>query len=179
MNPGLHCSCFIATSVDGYVAGSLGEIDWLFASGEYGYEAYLTKVDVVIMGRATYETCVGRGDWPYVGKRAIVLTNRPVAALPDVEYRSGDVQELVERLEEDGAQHLSVIGGGDIVSQFRRIGRIDEWIISMHPIVLGMGLPLFHAGFPRSLVELVRCQAFPSGLVQLHYRSVPTFTTVA
>ena len=172
-------SCFIATSLDGYIAGALGEIDWLFSDADYGYAAYYATVDTVLLGRGTYETALSFGDWPYSGKRAIILTNRPVRALPDVEYRSGDVEALVEQLAHEGARHVWLVGGGDVVGQFRRAGLVDEWIISIHPVLLGAGLPLFPHGLPRSSVEFTRHEVFPSGLVQVQYRTLDAADTVA
>lgn len=172
-------SCFIATSLDGFVAGPLGEIDWLFSDGDYGYAAFYASVDAVLMGRATYETSLTFGDWPYHGKRTIVLTNRPVQALSDVEYRAGEVSHIIEQLSNDGTQHVWLIGGGDVVGQCRRAGVVDEWIISIHPVLLGDGLPLFPHGLPRQNLELVRSESFASGLVQLHFRSVVSMDSVA
>ena len=172
-------SCFIATSLDGFIAGPLGEIDWLFSDADYGYTAYFASVDAVLMGRTTYETSLTFGDWPYPGKRAVVLTHRPVHALPGVEYRAGDVATVIEQLSNDGTQHVWLIGGGDVVGQCRRAGLVDEWIISIHPVLLGSGLSLFPHGLPRDSLELIRSEAFGSGLVQVHYRGVSSMASVA
>jgi dihydrofolate reductase len=172
-------SCFIATSADGYIAGPRGEIDWLFSDADYGYTAYFASVDAVVMGRATYETALGFGDWVYAGKRAWVLTNRPVTALPEVDYRSGDVEEVVADIARAGCRHVWLVGGGDVVGQFRRAGLVDEWIISLHPVLLGAGLPLFPPGLPRGELELLSAEGFPSGLVQVRYRTVERMAPVA
>ena len=172
-------SCFIATSLDGYIAGPVGEIDWLFSDQDYGYTPFYASIDTVLLGRGTYETALSFGDWPYKGKRAVVLTNRPVNMVPDVDYRAGDVETLVEQLAHEGTRHLWLVGGGDVVGQFRKAGLVDEWIISIHPVLLGAGMPLFPHGLPRGSLELFRYEVFPSGLVQLCYANTDSGTRVA
>ena len=78
-----QCSVYIATSIDGYIARLDGSLDWLArveAEGEdYGYASFFAGVDVLVIGRNTYDTVLGFGQWPYEGKRCVVLTNRPAA----------------------------------------------------------------------------------------------------
>lgn len=80
-----RCSVFIATSADGYIARKTGAIDWLdrVQGPDYGYAAFFASVDTLVMGSATYDTMLGFGDWPYAGKRVIVLTHRPTTPRRD------------------------------------------------------------------------------------------------
>ena len=57
--------CFIATSLDGYIAGPAGEIDWLFTDQDYGYTPFYANVDTVVMGRKTYDLCLTSVSIPY------------------------------------------------------------------------------------------------------------------
>lgn len=64
--------CFIATSLDGYIAGPAGEIDWLFTDQDYGYTPFFETVDAVVMGRKTYDLCLSFDVYPYPGRTAYV-----------------------------------------------------------------------------------------------------------
>jgi dihydrofolate reductase len=162
----MTCSVFIATSLDGFIARTDGSIDWLEAvqvEGEdYGYATFFASVDVVVMGKNTWQTVLGFDEWPYAGKRVIVLTHTPGAAKHGEVFFSGDVREL--DLEH---QHVYV-DGGDVIRQFLATGLVDQLTVSLIPVVLGTGRALFAGGVEQKL-QLVDTTAFASGLVQLRY----------
>jgi dihydrofolate reductase len=160
---------YIATSLDGYIAGPSGEIDWLFDDQDYGYESFLAGIDTVLMGRRTYETALSFGDYPYKGMRGFVFSR--TARLPDdhVTFASGDPATLVLELKNAPGKKIWLVGGGEIVSECFRHGLIDEYRIFVHPIVLGAGVPLFKEGLPRRRLKFLRSESFNSGLVELSY----------
>ena len=171
-----RCSVFIAASLDGYIARSDGRIDWLSiaeAPGEdYGFKAFFDSVDVVVLGRKTYDTVLGFEGWPYVDKRCIVLTHRPPAPLHGEELFAGDPATLVERLGRDGARR-AYVDGGEVITQFLKAGLIDDLTLSLIPIVLGGGRPLFGGGEPERRLSLEECRSWPTGVVQIRYRLGP------
>lgn len=166
----MTCSVFIATSLDGFIARADGSIDWLEAvqvEGEdYGYAAFFASVDVVVMGKNTWQTVLGFDEWPYAGKRVIVLTHTPAAATHAATHGevffSGDVRDL-----DLDHQHVYV-DGGDVIRQFLAAGLVDDLTVSVIPVVLGSGRALFAGGVEQKL-QLVGSTAFSSGLVQLRY----------
>lgn len=168
------CAVFIATSLDGRIARADGGLDWLDAaqgSGEdYGYAAFFGSVDALVMGRRTYEKVLTFGAWPYAGKRCIVLTRTPRASLHGEEFSSEAPSALVERLQREGVRRVYV-DGGEVIRSFLRAGLIDELTLSVLPIVLGDGIPLFADGLPEQRLSLEATTPFPSGLVQLRYRA--------
>jgi dihydrofolate reductase len=101
-----RCSVFIAISADGYIARSAGALDWLKAvarAGEdYGYEAFAESVDVLAIGRNTYETALGFESWPYGGKRCVVHTHRPASARHNEEFFAGSARDLIDKLSPRG-----------------------------------------------------------------------------
>jgi len=169
----MQCSVFIATSLDGYIARPDGSIDWLSAvqvDGEdYGYARFAETVDVIVLGRNTYDVVLGFAAWPYAGKRAIVMTNHPANSRHGEEFYAGAAADLVRRLAAEGARRV-YIDGGVVIQQFRNAGLIDDLTISIIPVVLGEGIPLFAAGASEGRLTLVDVQSWPSGLVQLRYR---------
>ena len=81
----MKASVYIATSLDGYIAREDGDTDWLHSSGsgggdeDYGYEDFTASVDVLIMGRNSFEKAMRFSDWPYSSKHVVVLSSRPVS----------------------------------------------------------------------------------------------------
>jgi dihydrofolate reductase len=164
-----RCSVFIATSADGYIARRDGAIDWLdrVQGPDYGYAAFFDAIDTLVIGRATYDTMLGFGDWPYAGKRVIVLTHRPTAPRRDETFLSATPAELLAQLPD--ARRIYV-DGGDVIRQFLAADLIDDLTLSIVPIVLGDGLRLFAGGEGEHTLALESSQAWPTGLVQLRYR---------
>lgn len=170
----MQCSVFIATSLDGYIARPDGGLDWLRQverEGEdYGYQRFADTVDVLVTGRGTYDVVIGFPTWPYPGKRVIVLTHRPGESRHGEEFYSGSVEDLVRRLAGEGVKRIYV-DGGVVIQQFLAAGLIDDLTISIIPVVLGDGIRLFAGGQRERGLVLEGTEAFPSGLVQLRYRT--------
>lgn len=167
-------SVFIATSVDGFIARSNGDLDWLPADGgePHGYNEFIAGVDGVVIGRKTFETVLSFPEWPYGDKRVVVLSSRPVdlsaAVGGGVEQMSGAPTEIVARLAATGAHHLYV-DGGITIQGFLRAGLIQRLIITRVPVLLGHGVPLFGT-LPRDVrLRHVATRHYPSGLVQSEY----------
>ena len=172
MNP--QCSVFIATSLDGFIAGDDGALEFLSvaedASTDYGYGEFIATVDAIVMGRATYEVGVGFPVWPYEGQRVIVLTSGDSrSSVHGEEFSSESPTSLVERLGREGVRRIYVDGGATIRS-FLAAGLIDDLVISIVPRILGRGIPLFGLGIPSLPLTLESAESYDTGLVQLHYR---------
>ena len=175
----VKCSVFIAVSLDGYIARKNGDLSWLTdlpeprAGEDYGFGDFFSSVDALVMGRKTFEAALAFADWPYSGKRVVVLShNSP--PVPDrlsgqIEVMAGDPVELVDQLEKSGARTL-YIDGGETIQRFLAAGLIDEMTITTIPILLGEGIPLFGKLDHEIQLELVKTQGFQNGLVQNKYR---------
>ncbi len=171
---------FIATSLDGYIARSNGEIDWLLAgddaSEDHGYDAFIQNIDGIIMGRGTYEKVAGFPSWP--STRPVVVLSRTLtpSAVPEkfrgnVRFLNLDPKEALDQLQREGWKKVYV-DGGQIIQAFLREELIEDIVITTVPVLIGQGLALFgdlKQDIPLSLIE---SKAFPSGLVQAKYRVV-------
>ncbi len=179
---GIKSSVFIATSLDGYIARDDGNLDWLdranatVPNGEdCGYHDFITSVDVLVMGRNTFEKVLSFGDWAYGSKPVVVLSRGQVSIPPSiagtVSASSEQPQTLVERLATTGAQHL-YIDGGLAIQSFLQAGLIDEITITVIPVLLGAGKPLF--GTLDRDIELthIATKTYEFGFVQSKYRVV-------
>ena len=156
---------YIAASVDGYIARKDGSVDWLppVEEGEdYGYDEFYASVDTLVMGRRTYEQILTFGDWPYPGKPVFVLSRS----------RTGQADSgvaFVDALPADMGHTWLV--GAQAIQAYAEAGRIDEWIISLVPVLLGRGIPLFLPTTAQTTLALQGCRAYPGGLATVHYRN--------
>jgi len=170
--PRPRCSVFIAASLDGFIARRDGSIDWLSiveAPGEdYGYAKFFGDVDALILGRRTYDTVRGFASWPYGDKRCVVFTHDPPEALHGESFHAGAPGPVLAALRAAGVRRVYVDGGA-LIRMFLREGLIDDVTLSIIPVMLGDGIPLFDASVPTRRLRLTGSQAFPSGLVQLKY----------
>lgn len=167
---------FIATSLDGFIARPDGGIDWLempeLAGEDHGYDAFVARMDGLIMGRATYETVLGFGDWPY--NKPIWVLSRNLRSLPaELEGRvrllDASPREALAEAQAAGWAR-AYVDGGRLIQSFLAEGLISEMILSRLPVLLGAGRPLF-GGLPCDVaLTHLGTQSFPSGLVQSHYR---------
>ncbi len=162
---------FIAASLDGYIAGPNGELDWLFGDQDYGYNDFIAGIDTLVMGRKTYDAILGMDmEWPYEGKEVIVLTRR--TGLPDdprVVFSSRPLAELVEELREKPGKDIWLVGGGELIKDFLEEGLIDEAYFAVHPILLGAGIPLIPPGSRKTHLSLVDVIKYETGLLMLRY----------
>ena len=178
----MKASVYIATSLDGFIAREDGGLDWLPGaqggdSGEeggedYGFQEFRDSVDVLVMGRNTYETVLSFGQWQYGSKRVLVLTSRPIqipAGLAGtVDSRSCSPAELVKELSESGVGHIYV-DGGKTIQGFLDADLIDEIIITTIPVLIGAGIPLFGPLTKDKRLAHVETQSFDNGMVRSKY----------
>ncbi len=165
---------YIAASLDGYIARKDESIDWLSMvetpDTDYGYQEFYQSVDVVVMGRKTYDLCLRFGEWPYPGKPSYVFTRQQLTSeQEEVTFTSARLDQFLADLEAKGRSRIWLVGGGELVSAFQRHGLIDEYIISIIPILLGEGILLFPQPGSETNLELMGSQSYSTGLVQVRY----------
>ncbi len=164
---------FVACSLDGYIAGSDDDISWLFTEGDYGYQEFYDSIDTTLTGRITYDLILNFEEFPYPGKKNYVFTREKSGlTYPEAETVSGDIVEFVRNLKKEKGKNIWLVGGGKLAAVLESAGLIDDYIISVHPILLGTGKPLFHGISINTRLQLTSCVSFPSGLVQLRYSSL-------
>ena len=174
------CSVFIATSLDGFISRPDGSIDWLNeantlipAGEDCGFAQFMAGVDALVMGRNTFEQVLTFGEWLY-GLTPVVVLSRQLNALPanapgTVSLSAEEPAALVAHLSAMGLNHLYVDGGLTIQS-FLAAGLIDEITITLIPLLLGDGKPLFGKLPGDVKLELISSQAYEFGFVQNTYR---------
>ena len=165
-------SVYAGASLDGFIAREDGGLDWLYAvlspGQDYGYAVFMADVDMLFIGRGTYDTVLGMDPWPYVGKRVGVFTHREGFEDARVEVLQGAIRPQLERMGAAGVRHV-YLDGGKLIRQGLAEGVVDELTVSVLPKLLGRGIPLFGPEVPEIDWRLRRSEAFPTGLVQLRY----------
>jgi len=173
--PTVTVTLFIATSLDGYIAGPDDDLSWLFTDADYGFSNFFAGVDTLIMGRGTYDVVRTLGAWPYAGKKTMVVSRKAdlLVETPETELYSGDLPGLIDRLAQEGCLNVWLVGGGELVRSFLEKELLDRITVSLHPILLGTGVPLFPGGFRPTMLLLENTKSFDGGLVQLNYHVMP------
>ena len=165
---------YVAVSLDGFIALPDGSVEWLApynAGGEdYGFGEFYKTVDALIEGRKTYEQALIFGEWPHPGKPCWVVTRRKLETKqPEVRFTSLAPAELLQHISSLGHQRVWLVGGSQLAASFRAAGLITEYVLSIIPVFLGAGRPLFAGPGPAEKLRLMESKTYPSGLVQIRY----------
>lgn len=178
----IKASVFLATSLDGFIARKDGGLDWLDRANaatpkgeDYGYHEFSDSIDVIVMGRYSYEKVLTFNAWPYGEKPVIVLSSRAVDISPDlaktVSYSSETPGELMNRLSSHGIKHV-YIDGGLTIQRFLAARLIDDLTITLVPVLLGEGKPLFGPLAKDIRLAHIATRSYTNGFVQIKYRVI-------
>ncbi len=166
---------YIAASLDGYIAKPNDDLSFLSIvqkEGEdYGYAEFVNTVDTVILGRKTYDWVMTQvSEFPHKDKETYVITRTTRPDINKTHFYSGSLKELILNLKKKPGKNIFIDGGAEIVNELLRDHLIDEFIISIIPVVLGNGVRLFNHNRPEENLELLSSKQFETGLIQLHYK---------
>lgn len=171
---------FTATSLDGYIADKNGGIDWLHSipnpdNTDMGYSKFTSQIDAIVMGRTTFETVCGFDiDWPYQ-KPVFVLSNT-LTEIPDkfkdkARLVKGTLSEILEQIRQQG-YHRLYIDGGKTIQGFLKEDLIDDIVITVIPVLLGGGSPLFSGLSDKLEFECTESKVYLNKIVQNHFRRI-------
>lgn len=170
----MKLSVFCGVSVDGFLARPNDALDFLDAGGQepHGFNEFYRGVDVIVIGRRTFEVVLTFGKWAYGKKPVVVLSSRPLdlSAVKGgaVEQMSGEPEEIVKQLKARGFKH-AYIDGGITIQRFLAAGCIDRMVITKVPVLIGAGIPLF-GSLPNDIrLRHVATRCYKGGLVQSEY----------
>lgn len=163
----------VAMSLDGYIAERDGDISFLSKvekEGEdYGYADFIKTIDTIIVGRKTYDKILSIGFKYPDDKEVYIITRDEKPYHQRLKFYSGSLKNLISEIKIKEGKNIFCDGGSEIINQLLIDNLIDEFIISVIPIILGDGIPLFKNKNLKLNLKLINCQKFDTGLVQLHY----------
>ncbi len=168
---------YIAASLDGYIAKPNDDLSFLamveHEGEDYGYSDFMKTVDTVIMGRKTYDWVMTRvPKFPHADLCTYIITRTARVAEGNIKFYSGSLKESVVRLKAEKGKNFSIDGGAEIVHELLKEQLIEEFSISIIPVILGEGIRLYRDGSPEHKLNLIDSKHFNSGLTQLHYQLV-------
>src|SRR5215213_8126596 len=161
----------VATSLDGFIAGPNGEIDWIVPDPTADFTSLYASVDTVLLGRRTYELTLQPGAPPWPDGWRIYVCSRTLdpAQHPGVVVISDNIDTVVTALRAEAGPDIWLFGGGSLFASLLAADLVDDIELAVMPVLLGDGVPLVSPGAPRSRLTLTRSNASPSGIVNLHY----------
>ena len=160
----------VAMSLDGYIAGPRGELDWIIPDPTVDFRAVYAQFDTALLGRRTYELTrqPGAPPWPpgwqvYVFSRTLTPAEHPAVTVVDAE-----VEATVAALRAAPGRDIWLFGGGHLFASLLAARLVDELELAVMPVLIGRGVPLSPA-VPRTPMRLTRSDASPAGIVNLRY----------
>lgn len=175
MTANLTAAAFMGVSLDGFLAREDGDLAWLTDTeldmSETGYDEFFASVGALVMGRKTYETIIGFPEWPYPGKRVLVLSRTLTRVDGPQTSVHPSLDDVVAALEAEAITRVYV-DGGETIRTFLREGLLSEITISTAPVLIGSGIPLFGPLEADVALRLVRTRELPAGFVQSTYEVV-------
>ena len=159
----------VAVSLDGFIEGANGEYDWCFADQDYGMNAFLNRTDSIFIGRKSYELLerIDGKSWP--DKKRYVFSGTLTTVAENAVLVSGDIAEKVQAIKNENGKDIWLFGGANLTTFFLNAGLIDELLLSIHPIILGKGKPLFVNIHEPVKLKYLSTETYNTGLVQVSY----------
>ncbi len=170
----------LAVTLDGFIEGPNGETDWCIMDDDMNFEEFLSGIDTIFFGRISYDEwkkyrpgpdadTIEKNMWNVIDSKRKVVFSSQIRNDEKAEYVSSGLEEKVAEIKLQQGKDIWLFGGASLVKSFIRSGLIDEYQLSVHPVAIGSGKPLFESLEQRLALRLVQTRQFRSGVVQLIY----------
>jgi len=163
---------FVANSLDGFISRVDGSTDWLFMDQDYGMSMFFASVDVAIMGRKTYdkmqELAPGQTFSPTI-REYVFSRTQPSRMVGNTTFLNEPIGSWLDGVRRRPGKDIWLVGGGEMVRAFLLERLIDEIGLTIHPRLLGAGIPLFPTPYPETELQLISCREYETGLIQTFY----------
>ena len=172
----------LAVTLDGFIEGENGEVDWCIMDPEMEFNLFLDNIDTILYGRKSYDLWgkytpqndaneTEKEMWEMVhSKEKYVFSRTQTGTENKVTFINKNIIEEVNKLKNQSGKDIWLYGGASLITTFINLGLVDEFRLSVHPVVLGEGKPLFTDINQRINLQIVGSKKFSSGVVQLIYR---------
>jgi dihydrofolate reductase len=162
----------VAVTLDGFIEGPNGEYDWCFTDDDYGMKEFLKKTDAIFFGRKSYELFVTSFSNMWNDRKHYVFSNTLQNFQSNAVFLSGNIETKVLELKKEKGKDIWLFGGASLTTSLLNAGLIDEFLLAIHPVILGAGKPLFIGIEKRNWLKLVESKTYSSGIVQNRYAIV-------
>ncbi|MGJ7922576.1 dihydrofolate reductase family protein [Neobacillus sp. LXY-4] len=171
----------LAVTLDGFIEGKNGEIDWCIMDPDMGFSNFLNQIDAILYGRKSYDLWgqftpktndseTDKEIWEIVhSKQKYVFSRTQKGTNNKAIYINDQIREEVNKLKSMPGKDIWLYGGASLITSFINLGLVDEFRLSVHPVILGEGKPLFIDIQQKVNLKLVETRSFSSGVVQLIY----------
>ncbi len=171
----------LAVTLDGFIEGKKGEVDWCIMDSEMGFNHFLDQIDTILYGRKSYDlwgeftpeieqTDSEKEFWELVhSKEKYVFSRTQKGTDKKAIFINDSILEKVNELKNKPGKDIWLYGGASLITTFINLGLVNEFRLSVHPVVLGEGKPLFVDIKQRLNLKIVSTRTFSSGVVQLIY----------
>lgn len=169
-----------AVSLDGFLAGVDGSIDWLRYSKDVRQVMtdYWKNVDAILMGRKTYAVAAANPPKKTEPRKSKVAGTRTYVSSrtlkniddPNIELVRGDAVDFVRALKQAPGKDICLMGGGELAQSLLAEGLVDRIGLNIHPILLGAGIPTFRDAGYRVKLELMECRPLEGGCILAQYK---------
>ena len=165
--------CNLAISLDGYIAKLDHSVEFLSNSSaeaqESSFQEFLSSIDVIVMGSTSYDQMIELGGNQFEDKLTYVLTTQEYADEENVIFIEKELDELLIDVKEKAEKNIWLFGGAKVLKQFIELDAVDEFIITIVPVIIGTGIPLFLFTKEERELELISAETHYQN-VTLHYR---------
>jgi dihydrofolate reductase len=170
----------LAITLDGFIEGPNGEIDWCIMDDDMEFDEFLDSIDTIFYGRVSYDmwgnyqpeasaTDAEKQLWQAVHAKEKFVFSHSTEDDGKATFISGNIPEKVKEIKNMPGKDIWLYGGAGLITTFIDLGLIDVYRLSVHPTVLGAGKPLFENMKERINLKLINTKLFRSGVVQLIY----------
>jgi dihydrofolate reductase len=169
----------VAVSLDGFIEGPNGEIDWCLTDQNYGLKDFFKQIDTLFIGRKTYELMLRMADSAPAGFpkfKEYIFSTTLDKVKDDAVLIKKDVQSEVEKIKNGQGKDIWLFGGGNLTTSLMNLGLVDEIWLAMQPVILSGGKPLFANLKDRVALRLLDSKTYSTGLVFLKYAIEQTVT---
>ncbi len=172
----------LAVTLDGFIEGPNGEIDWCIMDDDMDFDGFLKGIDTIFYGRVSYDawgnfqpgTEASASEqlmWQEVHSKKKFVFSRETRQDEHATFINADIANSVLEIKNQEGKDIWLYGGASVIQSFIQLGLIDIYRVSVHPVVLGSGKPLFENVNERIGLTFIKADTFKSGVVQLIYEN--------
>ncbi|UCE42616.1 MAG: dihydrofolate reductase [Candidatus Aminicenantes bacterium] len=162
----------IAASLDGFIEGPKGEFDWCFIDQDYGMSDFLNRIDTIFFGRKSYELILKMSKNPFPDKTKYVFSKTKKYAEDKTRTIDQDFKKEIDLIKNQAGKDIWLFGGTELITTLINYRLVDELHLAVHPLLLGLGKPLFKDINGKIEFALTDTKTYSTGLVQLFYELI-------